>query len=93
VFEIRVMRIFGLKMEEVTGSWRKLHKEELQNLYILPHIVKSWERSLGIVTGLQARLPGFDSQQGQEIFLFSIVSTPSMGSTQPPFQWIPGAWS
>jgi hypothetical protein len=33
VFENRVLRIFGLKREEVTGGWRKLHNEELRNLY------------------------------------------------------------
>jgi hypothetical protein len=34
VFENMVRRrIFGLKRDEVTGSWRKLHNEELHNLY------------------------------------------------------------
>jgi hypothetical protein len=34
VFENRVLRrIFGPKRDEVTGEWRKLHKEELRNLY------------------------------------------------------------
>jgi hypothetical protein len=34
VFENRVLRrIFGLKRDEVTGWWRKLHNEELHNLY------------------------------------------------------------
>jgi hypothetical protein len=34
VFENRVLRrIFGPKREEVTGEWRKLHNEELHNLY------------------------------------------------------------
>jgi hypothetical protein len=34
VFEDRVLRkIFGLKRDEVTGEWRKLHKEELRDLY------------------------------------------------------------
>jgi hypothetical protein len=34
VFKKRVlMRIFGPKREEVTGDWRKLHNEELHNLY------------------------------------------------------------
>jgi hypothetical protein len=28
-----VRRIFGLKRDEVTGEWRKLHNEELHNLY------------------------------------------------------------
>jgi hypothetical protein len=34
VFENRVLRrIFGPKRDEVTGGWRKLHNEELYNLY------------------------------------------------------------
>jgi hypothetical protein len=34
VFENRVLRIiFGPKRDEVTGEWRKLHNEELHNLY------------------------------------------------------------
>jgi hypothetical protein len=34
VFENRVlMRIFGSKRDEETGEWRKLHNEELNNLY------------------------------------------------------------
>jgi hypothetical protein len=34
VFENRVLRrIFGPKMDEVTGEWRKLHNEELHDLY------------------------------------------------------------
>jgi hypothetical protein len=31
------MRIFGPKREEVTGSCRKLHNEELHNLYFSPN--------------------------------------------------------
>jgi hypothetical protein len=38
VFEKRVLRkIFGPKTEEVMGGWRKLHNEELYNLYFSPH--------------------------------------------------------
>jgi hypothetical protein len=34
VFENRVLRrIFGPKMDEVTGQWKKLHNEELNDLY------------------------------------------------------------
>jgi hypothetical protein len=34
VFENRVLRrIFGPGMDEVTGEWRKLHNEELNDLY------------------------------------------------------------
>jgi hypothetical protein len=41
VFENRVLRrVFGPKMDEVTGEWRKLHNEKLNHLYSLPNIVR-----------------------------------------------------
>jgi len=41
VFENRVLRrIFGPKRDEVTGQWRKLHNEELSDLYSSPNIVR-----------------------------------------------------
>ena len=41
VFENRVLRrVFGPKRAEVTGEWRKLHNEELNDLYSLPNIVR-----------------------------------------------------
>jgi hypothetical protein len=41
VFENRVLRkIFGSKMDEVTGAWRKLHKEELHHTYSSPNITR-----------------------------------------------------
>jgi hypothetical protein len=41
VFENRVLRrIFGPKRDEVTGDWRKLHNEELHNLYFSPNIIR-----------------------------------------------------
>jgi hypothetical protein len=40
VFENRVLsRIFGSKRDEVTGEWRRLHNEELNNMYSSPNIV------------------------------------------------------
>jgi hypothetical protein len=45
VFDNRVLRrIFGPKRGEVTGEWRKLHNEELHDLYSLPNtfrVIKS----------------------------------------------------
>jgi hypothetical protein len=40
VFENRVLRIFGPKRDEVTGGWRKLHNEELHDLYSSPSIIR-----------------------------------------------------
>jgi len=41
VFENRVLRrVFGSKRDEVTGEWRKLHNEDLRDLYSLPNIVR-----------------------------------------------------
>jgi hypothetical protein len=41
VFENRVLRrVFGPKRDEVTGEWRKLRNEELNDLYSLTNIVR-----------------------------------------------------
>jgi len=38
VFENMVLRrIFGPRSDEVTGEWRRLHNEELSDLYMQPH--------------------------------------------------------
>jgi hypothetical protein len=42
VIENRVLRrIFGPKRDEVTGGWRKLHNEELHNLYSSLSIIRT----------------------------------------------------
>jgi len=48
VYENMVLRrIFGLRREEVTGEWRRLHNEELNDLYCSPNIVRviKWRRT------------------------------------------------
>jgi hypothetical protein len=41
VFENRVLRrIFGPKRDEVMGGWRKVHNEELRDLYSAPSIIR-----------------------------------------------------
>ena len=47
MFENRVLRrMFGPKRDKVTGEWRKLHNEELNDLYCSPNIVRviKWRR-------------------------------------------------
>jgi hypothetical protein len=41
VFENKVLRrIFGPKRDEVTGGWRKLHNEELRDIFSSPSIIR-----------------------------------------------------
>ena len=56
--ENRVLRrIFGPKRDEVTGEWRKLHNEELSDLYSLPNIVQ-------VVKSRKVRWAGHVAQMG-----------------------------
>jgi hypothetical protein len=46
VFENKVLRtIFGPKTDEVTGDWRKLHNEELRNLYSYTNVIRQKKKS------------------------------------------------
>jgi hypothetical protein len=57
VFEDRVLRgIFGPKRDEVTGDWRKLHKEGLLNLYKSPSIIRMIKSMRMRWTGHVARM-------------------------------------
>jgi hypothetical protein len=41
VFENRVLRsMLEPEMEEVVGGWRRLHNEELHNLYVSPNVIR-----------------------------------------------------
>ena len=57
VFENRVLRrVFGPKKDEVTGEWRKLHNEEISDLYPLPNIMRVVKSRRRRWTGHVARM-------------------------------------
>jgi hypothetical protein len=57
-------RVLGPKRDEVTGEWRKLHNEELNNLYSLPNIVRVVKSRRMRWAGLVARMGGERCAQG-----------------------------
>jgi hypothetical protein len=59
-FDDRVLRrVFGPKRDEVTGEWRELHNEELNDLYSLPNIVR-------VVKSRKMRWAGHVARMGEE---------------------------
>jgi hypothetical protein len=59
VFENRVLRrIFESRRDEVTGDWRKLHNEELHNLYASLNIIR-------IIKSKRIRWPGHVARMGE----------------------------
>jgi hypothetical protein len=60
VFDNRVLRrIFEPKRDEVTGEWRKLHNEELHNLYSSPDIIR-------LIKSRRMRWAGHVARMGEE---------------------------
>jgi hypothetical protein len=60
VFEKMVLRrIFGPRRDEVTGKWRKLHNEELNDLYSSPNIVR-------VIKSRRMRWVGHVARLGEE---------------------------
>jgi hypothetical protein len=67
VFENRVLRrIFGPKRDEVIGEWRKLHNEELHNLYSSPDIIRQ-------IKSRQMRWAGHVARMGEERKLYKVL--------------------
>jgi hypothetical protein len=67
VFENRVLRrVFGSKRDEVTGEWRKLHNEELSDLYSLPSIVR-------VVKSRRMRWAGHVARMGEGRVVYRVL--------------------
>jgi hypothetical protein len=68
VFENRVLRsIFGPKRDEVTGEWRKLHNEELHNLYSSSDIIRQ-------IKSRRMKWAGHVARMGEERKVYNVLA-------------------
>jgi hypothetical protein len=68
-------RIFGPKRDEETGGWRKLHNEELHNLYSSPSIIRMIKSKRMRWTGHIARMG--EKRNAYRILLFYMLAKQS----------------
>jgi hypothetical protein len=67
VFENMVLRrIFGPRRDEVTGEWRRLHSEELNDLYCSLNIVL-------VIKSRRMRLAGHVARMGEERGVYRVL--------------------
>jgi len=67
VFENRVLRrVIGPKRDEVTGEWKKLHNEELNNLYCSPNIGR-------VIKSRRMRWAGYVARMGEDRGLYRVL--------------------
>jgi len=64
---LRVLRrIFGPRRDEVTGEWRRLHNEELNDLYSSPNIVR-------VIKSRRMRWAGLVTRMGEEEEVYRVL--------------------
>ena len=84
VFENRVLRkIYGSKRGEVTGEWRKLHNEELNDLYSSPNVVR-------VIKSRRIRWLGHVARMGERRGLYRVLVGKPEGKIQferPRHRW------
>jgi hypothetical protein len=85
VFENRMLRrIFGLKRDEVTGEWRKLHNEELCDLYSSPSIIR-------IIKSSRMRWAGHMARMGEKRNAYRLLAGKPEGKRplgRPRRRWV-----
>jgi hypothetical protein len=84
VFEKRMLKIiFGPNRDGVTGRWRKLHSEELHNLYCSPSIMR-------IIKSRRMRWAGHVARMGEKRDVYRLVGKPERKRPlgRPRLRWI-----
>jgi len=85
VFENMVLRrILGPRKEEVTGEWRRLHNEELNDLYSSPNIVR-------VIKSRIMRLAGHVARMGEERGVYRVLVAKPEGKRplgRPRRRWV-----
>ena len=76
VFENMVLRLFGPRREEVMGEWRRLHNEELNDLYSSPNIVR-------VIKSRRMRWAGHVARMGEEKGAYRVL-VGETGGKEPP---------
>jgi len=77
-------RIFGPRREEVTGEWRRLHNEELNDLYSSPNIV--W-----VIKSRRMRWAGHVARMGEERVVYRVLVGKTEGKRplgRPRRRWV-----
>jgi len=77
-------RIFGPRREEVTGEWRRLHNEELNDLYSSPNIVR-------VIKSRRMRWVGHVARMGEERGVYRVLVGKPEGKTplgRPRRRWV-----
>jgi hypothetical protein len=78
VFENKMpRRIFGLKRDEITSEWRKLHNEELNDLYYSRNILQ-------VIQSRRMRWAGYVARMGARRGVYSVLVGKSEGKS--PFR-------
>ena len=76
LFENRVLRrIFGPRRDEITGEWRKLHNEELNDLYCSPNIVR-------VIKSRRLRWAGHVARMGERTGVYRVLVGKPEGKRQ-----------